>query len=251
MLTILVPCAGEGRRFREAGFTDPKPLIPCRGVPMLRRVIDNVRPAGECHFVFVVRHDDGVQRFLQEWWDGKTEWNVVGIDEKTGGAACTCLVAKDDIDPKEPLLIANCDQLVEGGIATLLEADADAAVLTFRGDDDPKWSYARVESGYDLSYQVKPVVREVIEKPLFPETTRLFRATTGHYYFRRAGDFFAAAECMIALGDRTGGEFYVAPTLNYLIAAHKKVVEVRVEDFGGKFVGLGTPEDVAEYEKGA
>ena len=43
-LTIVVPMAGRGSRFADAGFKDPKPLIPVKGVPMIKLVIDNLRP---------------------------------------------------------------------------------------------------------------------------------------------------------------------------------------------------------------
>lgn len=245
MLTILIPAAGEGKRFREAGYDVPKPLIPVRGVPMLRRVIDNVRPAGPTGgycFILIAREDHRLQDPVNEWM-GDSEWGLVGLHQRTDGAARTCLVARDAIPPDQPLLVCNCDQLVEGGIRPLLETDADCAVLTFDGKGERRWSYLQLRSRGDTQE-----ISRVVEKP---DKSMLFdRATTGHYYFRRAGDFFAACECMIALGDRTGGEFYVAPSINYLIAARKKVVEVRVEDYGGRFVGLGTPEDLKEYEEG-
>lgn len=240
MITILIPCAGEGRRFKEAGYDLPKPLIHVRGVPMLRRVIDNVLPtdARDIALVTIARHGHGIRELLRGWYPG-LNGACFDVERVTDGAARTCLLAEPFLDPDQHLLIANCDQIVEVGIAPLLETDADAAVLTMFRENESRWSYADVGAGGR--------VLRVVEKPV--NVSYLHRATTGHYYFRRAGDFFAAAECMIAMDDRTGGEFYVAPTLNYLIAARKKVVEVRVEDYGGRFVGLGTPEDLKAYEE--
>lgn len=53
MLNIVVPMAGAGSRFASAGYKDPKPLIPVRGVPMIKLVIDNLRPAFDHRFIFV------------------------------------------------------------------------------------------------------------------------------------------------------------------------------------------------------
>ena len=44
MIRILIPAAGRGRRFTEAGYDLPKPLIDVCGKPMLSRIIDIVRP---------------------------------------------------------------------------------------------------------------------------------------------------------------------------------------------------------------
>ncbi len=41
-MQILVPMAGAGSRFRDAGYTLPKPLIDVDGRPMISRVIDNL-----------------------------------------------------------------------------------------------------------------------------------------------------------------------------------------------------------------
>ncbi|RML92254.1 hypothetical protein APX70_01627, partial [Pseudomonas syringae pv. maculicola] len=43
-MQIIVPMAGAGSRFAVAGYTDPKPLIPVHGVPMIKVVIDNLTP---------------------------------------------------------------------------------------------------------------------------------------------------------------------------------------------------------------
>ena len=44
MLNIVIPIAGRGSRFADAGYTLPKPLIPVYGVPMIEIVVNNVRP---------------------------------------------------------------------------------------------------------------------------------------------------------------------------------------------------------------
>jgi NDP-sugar pyrophosphorylase family protein len=240
VLTILIPCAGEGRRFKEAGYEFPKPLIDVEGLSMLSRVIDNVRPKDDwCNWSFVFMEDHANHLGLAQTWS-RDNPSIHWISSRTDGAARTCLEAAPYIEPREPLLIANCDQIVEGGIAPLLETDSDAAVLTFLAPNgDSKWSYAEVA--------YKGRVQQIVEKPQHPH--QYTRATTGHYWFKRAVDFFAAARCMIEMGDSVNGEFYVAPTMNYLIAARKRVQEVRVEHYGGRFYGLGTPEDLEIYLK--
>jgi len=45
MLNIVIPMAGAGSRFADAGYKDPKPLILINKTPMIKVVIDNLRPA--------------------------------------------------------------------------------------------------------------------------------------------------------------------------------------------------------------
>ena len=42
MLNIVLPMAGRGTRFSDAGYTVPKPLIPIHGVPMVKVVVEVV-----------------------------------------------------------------------------------------------------------------------------------------------------------------------------------------------------------------
>ena len=43
MINIVIPMAGAGSRFANAGFKDPKPLIKINDIPMIKIVIDNLK----------------------------------------------------------------------------------------------------------------------------------------------------------------------------------------------------------------
>ena len=58
LIQVLIPAAGDGTRFHDAGYTQPKPLIPVLGQPMIQRVIRNVRPTIVPSFVTVIAQQD-------------------------------------------------------------------------------------------------------------------------------------------------------------------------------------------------
>lgn len=240
VLTILVPLGGSGRRFADAGYAVPKPLIDVNGAPMIVRVVESVAAAfgtgDEYRWVFVVRGDNGravVDRLSKFYYPNGAKF--VWADEPTEGAACTCLLAREYVDTDDPLLVVNGDQIVSPeSVRALVSSYADGAVLTMRGDGTRKWSYAKVDSN--------GVVTEVEEKNPVSD-----RATCGLYYFKEGAEFVRAAENMIHSDDRVNGEFYVAPVYNWLISDGHVVKEVRVEDHGNVFHGLGTPEDLERY----
>jgi len=121
MLNVVIPLAGLGSRFAKAGYTLPKPLIPVHGVPMIRLVIDNVRPSGPHRFVFfcqrVHTQQFGLRQSLEAWSPGCA---VVELDGVTEGAACTVLTAREFIDNDDALMIANSDQYVDMRSTTIL-----------------------------------------------------------------------------------------------------------------------------------
>ena len=53
MINIVLPIAGRGSRFAEAGFELPKPLILVHGKPMIEIVVNNIKPTYEHRFIFV------------------------------------------------------------------------------------------------------------------------------------------------------------------------------------------------------
>ena len=43
MMNILIPMAGEGARFKTAGYKHTKPLIPVNGKPMIQQAIETLK----------------------------------------------------------------------------------------------------------------------------------------------------------------------------------------------------------------
>lgn len=238
MLNIVVPMAGRGSRFQKAGYTIPKPLIPVfEGVPMIKLVIDNMRPTSSHRFIFVCQreHDTvyDLNRKLKEWAPG---CEVVFIDGITEGAACTVLKARDLIDSNSPLMIVNSDQYIDFDVDDYLCASehVDGLIMTMIACD-PKWSYVALDE--------KELVKRVAEKQVISH-----QATVGVYNFKSGKDFVSCADMMISLDDKSNGEFYVAPVYNYLISEGKRVGTYNIGMEGQGMFGLGIPEDLAFFQ---
>ena len=230
--------AGLGSRFSKAGYQVPKPLIPIHGVPMIKLVIDNIRPSTPARFVFicqsahVVQHD--LRNNLDLWAPASV---VVELDDLTEGAACTVLSAVRYIDNDAPLMIANSDQYVDVSIDDYLEAmikrQLDGLLMTMTAHDT-KWSFAEVnESG---------LVARVEEKVPISN-----HATVGIYNFRQGSDFVRAAQSMIAKNLRVNNEFYVAPVYNQLIERGARIGIYDIGSVDNGMYGLGTPDDLQSF----
>lgn len=236
MLNIVVPMAGRGSRFADAGYALPKPLIPVHGVPMIELVIANLTPAVPHRFHFLIQreHDraHGLSARLAAWAPGAS---VTMLDGVTEGAACTVLLARALIDNDAPLIIANCDQYIDADIDAYIAAlgDADGLIMTMWADD-PKWSFVRRDADGR--------VVQVVEKQVVSN-----EATVGIYAFRRGRDFVRAAEAMIAADKRVNGEFYVAPAYDALIEAGARIECFPIGRVGAGMHGIGTPRDLEDF----
>lgn len=231
-MNVLIPMAGAGSRFEEAGYTFPKPLIEVGNKPMIQVVTENLNI--EANYIFIV------QKKHYEKYNLYTVLNlikpgctIIQTDGVTEGAACTTLLAKEFINNDDPLVIANSDQFVEWNSNNVMYAFStegiDGGILTF-DSTHPKWSYAKLDE--------HNFVCEVAEKQPISNN-----ATVGIYYWSKGQDYVSCAEEMIEKNIRTNGEFYVCPVFNQLIGRGGKIRIKKIE----RMWGLGTPEDLNNF----
>lgn len=236
-MKILIPMAGLGKRFRDAGYSIPKPLITVGDRPMVQAVMENLN-IDRAEFILIVQRDH-YNEFSDAFQSIKASFNVEFelIDGLTRGTACTVLAARHHIDECGPLLIANSDQIVDFSLENFIDIaerdQSDGKILTFKSSDlSDKWSYAELgPEGY--------VCRVAEKEPIS------HHATCGLYFYRLGGEFVDAANEMIAQNETVNNEFYVCPTYNYLIKKGKKVTIFEVSETS--MHGIGTPEDLNKY----
>ncbi len=231
-LNVLIPMAGLGSRFRDAGYSFPKPLIDIDGKPMIQVVVDNLNI--KANFTYIVQQEHYEKYELQHMLNRITpNCNIVQVNGLTEGAAVTALMAKEFINNDKPLIIANSDQVVDWSsrsfLYEMITKNADGGIVTFKSTH-PKWSYAKINSvGHVLEVAEKKTISDI--------------ATVGIYYWKHGKDFVKYAEQMIAKNIRTNNEFYICPIFNEAIGDNQKVLTHDVE----RMWGVGTPEDLNYY----
>ncbi len=238
MLNIVIPMAGRGSRFVNAGYKMPKPLIPIKGIPMIQLVIRNIKPQIPHRFIFICQKDHDIAFNLEKQLQRSAPGcQIIFLDQVTQGAACTVLTARHLIDNEHPLMIANSDQYITANINHFLkksvEKSLDGLIMTMYATD-PKWSFAALDA--------EEMVTRVAEKEPISD-----HATVGIYYFSQGKDFVSSTETMIKNQEKVNGEFYVAPVYNYLIKIGKKIGVFSVGSESTGMYGLGTPVDLEQF----
>lgn len=218
VLNIVIPMAGRSSRF----YNVPKPLIPVNGVPMIERVIENLKPKREHRFIFVClkEHQKGLEPLLSNLG------HIIWIDDVTEGAACTVLKAKELINNNDPLLISDCDQLIDMDLNDYYESKYDATPLVVESID-PAFSYVRLENGKVVESAEKKVISNI--------------SPCGKHLFKHGKYFVEAAEKMIKADKRTNNEFYVTPVYNEML--DKNIGIYKAEGWHD----IGTPQNLKDY----
>ena len=228
-LNIVIPMAGAGKRFSEAGYSFPKPLIEIFGKPMIQWVIECINI--NANYIFLVQKEHQEKYNLSSLLNIlRPNCKIVEIDHLTNGAASTVLLAKKYIDNDYPLIICNSDQYFQWNSSSTMykfkKTNVDGGILCFNALH-PKWSYAKCDD--------RGMVIEVAEKKVISNN-----ATVGFYYWKHGKDYVFYANQMIKKNIRVNNEFYVCPVFNEAIKDGKKIITNNVS----KMYGLGTPEDL-------
>lgn len=234
-MIAVIPMAGRGSRFVDAGYATPKPLIEVRGRPMYTWALAGL-PLDQCTgivFLCLEEHlqsgalEDDLRRRYRSY-----DLVIIPVAQVTEGQACTVLLAKQYINNSEGLIIHNADTWFQSKLGERLKhrpPEVDGFITVFEAAG-VRWSFAAVEpSG---------VVSRVAEKECISRW-----ATVGMYHFTRGSDFVSAAEHMIAAKLAVGQEYYVGPVYNLLIEQGSRILP----DYADEVGCMGTPEDLTEF----
>lgn len=239
-LHIIMPMAGEGSRFRDAGWTTPKPLIPLDGTPLFIRAINSVKvPGVDMKYSFIVRqeHIDNqhIDTLIREILP---EANIFSVQLTTRGAVETCLMAESAVDDADAVVVMDCDlefrskeyaRLIEDALRQSPEDAKGGALVSFESDL-PKYSYAEVDADGRV---IRTAEKEVISN----------HALCGAYFFASGKEFKATAHTLLN-APMEKPEFYVSLLYNILLKNNSSVYLAPME----LYRSYGTPEELSLYQ---
>lgn len=239
---VLLPMVGAGARFRNEGYTLPKPLIPVMGRPMAVQAALDLPVAAP---TFVLRHDlEGVDEIRAAVVASFPKASFVILDKLTDGQARTCLLAIDGIDPGAPLTIGACDNgiLYDRRAFEALMADPEIDVIVWGVRDHPNAARNPQMYGW-IDARDGQVARVSVKTPL-PEGVPDPQVIIGAFTFKRAEDFRRAAERLIANDGRINGEYYVDSCINDVIDFGLRCAVFSVD----AYLCWGTPSELRSFE---
>lgn len=218
-LYTIIPAAGESRRFKEAGFSTPKPFLRLESSSkeikaMLAHVFTSAS-AGEIHI--------GVNSFLS--LPKSAAFPTVFHDiEKTIGQADTVYQIVKDFPPDARVLVMDCDMILQKTDVQRLVDLLDLYDMTVAVTETFDPNASRVD-------QVPFPTRFVEKEPISQW------GIVGARAFRSAGVLTDALECTLDLCKEEEREPYLSEAMNNYEGT--KYAHVITE-----YVDLGTPERV-------
>ena len=211
-MNILILAAGQDQVTQEDGY--PLCLAEFDSVPLIQRVADACIALEPQKLIVAFREED-VHKYHLDNILGllSPQAKVLKIGAPTEGASCTALLAAQDIDADEELLIVNGNELLHADfkaiISSFRQRGLDAGAVVFPSIH-PRYSYVRLDKN-------KLVVEASEKNPISNH------ATVGFYWFAKGNSFVRAAKNAIRKDARVNGRFYICPTFNELVLEHLRI----------------------------
>ena len=240
--TIVIPMAGEGKRFKDDGILEPKYMIKIKDKTLFEWSVDSlpINISKKIIFVCLEEHEKkfNVSEFIKKIMNQKypnSKYEVIYVKQTTGGQVETVLHAKHLIRPESSLIIYNIDTYfvstrLKTKIITLKNKNIDGLLGCFKSNNENLSFIKLNEKGF---------VEEVKEKEKISDY-----ASTGLYMFTKAKQFFEAGENMIKNKIKIKNEYYVSEIYNMLLKSNAKF-EIDLVD---EFSPLGTPDELKKFE---
>ncbi|MBW1423673.1 sugar phosphate nucleotidyltransferase, partial [Campylobacter jejuni] len=188
-------------------------------------------------FIFILKEEDVKRYHLDDAINVLTnnQSKIIILKNETQGMVCSVLMAIDEINLNDSLLIVNMDQIFEYDLNEVISELSlnDAGVLSFESVH-PRWAYVKCdENNFVLeAFEKKPVSKNAI---------------AGFYYFNKADFFVKSAFDMIKKDVNYEGKYFIASTLNELILQDKKIINISIDK--DRYFTFYSHAKINEYER--
>lgn len=229
-MKVVIPVAGAGTRLRPHTYTQPKPLMPVAGKPIICFIVDKLVEAGLRDFVFVIGYlGDKIRDFIEARYpDLQIEFVYQEHREGSGHAVWS---AREAIEDEDEIFIAFGDTIFDVDLRQMLDCP-DSCLGVKKVDDPREFGVAEFdEAGY---------VTRLVEKPRIPKSNM---AIVGLYKVRDAAALIRAVEFLMQSDARTVGEYQLTDALQHMVETGARFQTVPVSnwfDCGRKEVLLET-----------
>lgn len=200
-----MPVAGAGQHLRPHTYTQPKPLIPIAGKPLIAHIVDELIQAGFTEFVFVLGYlSEKVRGYLLQAYEEKIEMGFVYQEPRLGLAHAISLT-HSYFAQGESMMIVLGDTILRTDW-TQVQQSPQSLIGIASVDRPSDFGIAEVSK--------EGVILRVVEKPRIPRSNQ---ALVGLYLIHETPQLFQAISYLMENHLTSHGEYQLTDALQRMI----------------------------------
>ena len=200
-MKAIIPVAGKGTRLRPLTYTQPKPLIPVAGKPIISFIVEQLIELGVEDFVFIIGYlGEKIREFIERTYP-QLNVNFVTQEDRIGSAHAIWLARDYYVDADE-IIIFFGDAIIDADLSAF--RDSQTSCIGVRTVADPR-KFGVVERDQDGH------IRALVEKPTIPKSNL---AMVGCYKIREVHQFIEACAYNLENAIRSIGEYPLTDALS-------------------------------------
>jgi len=244
-MKIIIPMSGIGKRFIEAGYKDPKPLIIIENKPIIEHVINLFDKAND-HFVFICNdlhlRETNMREILFSIVPNCKIYEV-SVNNRKGPVDAIMQIAEKEICDNDEIIISYCDY---GTLWNYNEFKKDIKENNLDGAIPAYIGFHPHMLGSDNYAFIKESNKNFIsiqEKKPFTENKMNEYASNGTYYFKSGKIVKKYFKQLIDKNISVNNEFYCSMVYNLMKEDNLNIKVFEIQ----KMLQWGTPKDLEEY----
>ncbi|MFN7656535.1 MAG: NTP transferase domain-containing protein [bacterium] len=243
---IIIPMSGIGKRFIEAGYLEPKPLIVVDGKPIIQHVVELFDNPEDVIFICNKKHlsETNTSNILKSISPNCKIYEVSIEDRKGPVDAINQIVDFLHLENDRDIIVSYCDYGTVWDYNKFLNDvrnnNYDGAIPCYTGFHphmlgNDNYAFCKTNKKNELL--------EIKEKEPFTNNKMNEYASNGTYYFKNLNILKKYFKELVDLNVNIKGEFYVSLVYNLLVRDGLSVLIFEIN----KMLQWGTPYDLETY----
>ena len=231
--------SGKGKRFTDAGYSLPKPLIPVLGRPMFIKSLKSFPKLDK--WFFVISEDIlNNEVFVKSLEGFQFNYELISLKKTSQGQAESCYLAVNKIEKNTPFFVGPCDLelLNEIDLSTLFLKNEDIVILTY----NPKEINFKLPEHYGwIEDNENSEVKKIEIKTIKTINKANSKIISGAFIFRNKDIFLKYYQAMVSKKIRVNNEYYIDTLCRVALNEGRKIVSLNMSNVKS----YGTPDELS------
>ena len=231
----IVLMSGRGQRFKDKGYSIPKPFIPINNKTLIENVIESFPSCKK--WIFTINKEINDSLIFQEFYkDFSRPKEVFVLEDITNGQATSCLETLDLVENDKKFFVGSCDAIFENKLNFQNEENFDGQIVTSPPTELQKQSSA----DYGLVVGNSNIIKVTCKEPIveFQEAYVI----TGSFYFKSKEIYKELYEEMLRKNLYVNDELYIDTIFQLMHSSGYKTSNYPINT-----LVVGTPEEYEIY----